>query len=188
MVEVIQFTVGPIILAIVLWFMQRITNRENWKREDAVRVANETRQDRLEANVVTAKEKAEEAATLLAANNELVAQSTSLMSQKIDGVHDLVNSDKTEAMRVLLEQLILSLEMMKEIRTLRQAAGQGATVPGPYALDAVEARIAQLTSEVAERDRLQAITDANPHQVFPPHSDPPTMSGTFVITPPTDAT
>lgn len=159
--------ISPLVLAVALWLMQRVTNRETWKREDAVRLANEERQDRLEANVTAAKEQAEAAAALLVRNNELVAHSTTLMSLKIDGVHDLVNSDKTEAMRVLLDQFVLNLEMIKELKALHANAGDDVAGKSSAAIKAAEARIETLTSEIAERDRLQAIADAQPQQIFP---------------------
>jgi hypothetical protein len=126
--------VGPLLLAWLTNRQRRSDKREDWARQDAV------------------AEKAAEAAKLLLAANERVAKTAAETNGKLDVIHTLVNSNMTAAMQAELDATSRELVSLREITALKQAAGLEPTPAALAAVQATEAKIAELTA--ALRDRL----------------------------------
>jgi hypothetical protein len=94
------------------------------------READWARQDRLAART---------AATLTETNS------------KLDTIHVLVNSNMTAAMQSELDAIQRELAMMREVTALNLAAGREPTPESLGAIQATEAKIAELTAELTAR-------------------------------------
>jgi multidrug efflux pump subunit AcrA (membrane-fusion protein) len=110
--------------------------------------------------------KAEEAAELLLAANELIAERDRIARQKLESleigverVHTLVNSDKTAAMQRDLDGHEEKLVLLREIVDLKHAAGGEPQPQTLGAIAATEQRILALHEELAERHRLLALAE-----------------------------
>jgi len=127
--------VSPLLLA-------ALTNRHRHKEK----LEDYARQDEVAA-------KAAEAARLLLAANERVAETAKVTNGKLDVIHTLVNSNMTAAMQAELDATIREHAMMIEVVALKQSAGHEPSVTSLAAIEATERKIAEL--QAALRDRLK---------------------------------
>ena len=116
--------------------------REDWAREDAVR------------------EQTAEAAELLIASQHRQEEIQLTTLQTVEQVHTLVNSNFTAALAAQLDETESSLILMKEVSALHQAAGTAPSVEAVTAIDAKEAKVAELRATLADRTAAQATVDA----------------------------
>jgi hypothetical protein len=136
----------------------------DYQRQDKVaKAAAETaRAAAAEAREVAAQ--AAEAARLLQAAQaetiartdevaRLTAEQADSTNGKLDVIHELVNSAFSAALASQLDALVTSLAMMREVIDLKRSAGHEPTEEAVIALQATEAKIAELRATLA--DRLQ---------------------------------
>ena len=122
---------SPLLLAHLTNRQRRSDKREDWARSDAV------------------AEKAAEAARLLLAANERVAETTAVTNEKLDVIHGLVNSQMTAAIQAELGAT------ERELVLLRRLAAIAAPDDEVQAAEATAtAKIAELRATLA--DRLQS--------------------------------
>jgi len=100
-------------------------------------------------------DKAAEAAKLLLAANERVAETAKITNGKLDVIHTLVNSNMTAAMQSELDATVREHAMMVEVVALKRNAGQEPNVTSLAAIEATERKIAEL--QAALRDRLKQV-------------------------------
>jgi len=98
---------------------------------------------------------AAEAARLLLANNERVARTQTETNGKLDVIHTLVNSNMTAAMQSEFDAVTRELAMMREVASLKQAAGHKPDAATLAAIEATEARLHELDANLADRKRAQ---------------------------------
>jgi hypothetical protein len=77
-------------------------------------------------------------------------------SDKLDVIHGLVNSTLSAALQSEMDALLTSLAMMREVIDLKRTAGHEPTAEAVISLRDTEARIADLRSTLAERQRQAA--------------------------------
>lgn len=109
---------------------------------------------------VIARTAAEKADLLLAANDR-VAADTRLTHDKLNVIHSLVNSNMTASIQDQLDANIVSLALMHEIADLKEAAGQHPQQGAITAVGAVEAKIADLRSTLADRKAAEERLSSN---------------------------
>jgi hypothetical protein len=103
----------------------------NWAREDAV------------------------AARLLAAN-ERVARGTRITGEKLDVIHELVNSSLEAALRGERDANVATLAFMREVVALKRLNGHEPGVETLAAIEALGNRIAELNAMLADRRKNAA--------------------------------
>ena len=74
---------------------------------------------------------------------------------KLDVIHTLVNSQLTAAMQSELDAIVREVAMMLEVIALKKAAGFEPTKDALAALDAAQAKVADLTAKLEDRARAQ---------------------------------
>ncbi len=154
---------------IATWITARI-NREirdqSWAREDivAAKAALVAEQAAKAAKLLAdaqkaAAAKAAEAAELLLAANERVANTTAVTNGKLDVIHLLVNSNMTAAMQSEHDAVVRELAMMREVIGLKHAAGHEPSIEALAAIEATEAKITELKIVLSERLNAAAKVD-----------------------------
>jgi hypothetical protein len=83
---------------------------------------------------------------------------------KLDIIHTLVNSNMTAAMQAELDAIRRELAMMREVVALNLAAGREPTVETLAAIEATEAKITKLSSQLAEREAAARRAERPPGQ------------------------
>ena len=143
-----------------------ITNRakhDATDREHALRVEDETaRRSEKEADLAAAiaKEARDYARQDEVARRAAVATQatmTKLLAVEDLGkvTHALVNSDKTAALKDQRDALMVTLALMREVVSLKVAAGREPTAETNTAISAMEARLVTLESTIADRTAQQ---------------------------------
>jgi|GEM_PF-2731212 hypothetical protein len=146
METVVVAIVAPVILALILGWQQRRAKREDWAREDAVAA------------------KAAEAARLLLAANERVAETTQVTNDKLDVIHTLVNSNVTKEMEARLEGSRREVAALREIVELRKQSGQDPTEEALAAILSTEEGVHELENDLADRRRQQRVVEQQQQQ------------------------
>jgi len=139
LIALLATVISPAILAII---SNHITGRQrraekklDWAREDAVAA------------------KAEEAAKLLLASNERVADNAKVTNGKLDQIHTLVNSNLTASMKGELEATIAKLVVLKKLAGRDERDKVDVSESDLKDIRDTEARIAEMTAIL--NDRLQ---------------------------------
>lgn len=86
---------------------------------------------------------------------ERAADTAKETNGKLDVIHTLVNSQLTAAMQSELDAIVRELAMMLEVIALKKAAGFEPTAEALAALDAAQAKVADLTAKLEDRHRAQ---------------------------------
>jgi len=141
-VAIFSSVTAPLILSHQTEKIRSRDRREDYRRQDEVAA------------------RAAEAATLLAENNKLVAQSSGAISGQLSQIHTLVNSNMTAAMESEYEAVGRELAMMLEVIELRRAQGQQPTTQALAAVETTRAKRAELASLLEDRAHAQARNDA----------------------------
>ncbi len=134
LIVAVPATLSPLAMA---WFTARTKREEreqDWARQDIV------------------------AARLLVSNKQ-VAENTRITNGKLDVIHMLVNSNMTAAMQNEHDAVIRELAMMREVIDLKRAAGQEPSIEVLAAIEATEAKIAELKIVLSERLNAAAKVD-----------------------------
>lgn len=147
----IAAVIGPALVSLLNARQQRASKQQDYDRLDAVA-------DRAEKVAVAAAGRAEavaaqarEAATLLLAANERVAEATQIAGGKLDAIHALVNSQLTAALQSELNATRRELAVLGELAAMRAKSG-GEGAPETAALvGAATARIEELEKNLADR-------------------------------------
>lgn len=92
-----------------------------------------------------------ETADRLLNSNQKLEVTTKATDVKLDVIHTLVNSEKTAGMQVQVDTLRLHLLSLKEILSLKVAAGQPASSEATSQITVVEGKIADLQKAIDER-------------------------------------
>jgi hypothetical protein len=143
---------------------QRSKDRaQDWLRQDAVAAKAE------EAAILLAEQQKKDAASaaqtarlLLAANERVAAQSAAASDETIGRlaqIHKLVNSNLTAQMEQGYASLRDQLILMREVVRLNEVAGRQPDKVALAAIDAIQARIAELGAQL--HDRAQATVNAD---------------------------
>jgi hypothetical protein len=108
--------------------------------------------------------KAEDARVALIASNETVAkiakEAAHSTDQKLDVIHRLVNSQLLVAMKAEFDSTVRLSVVLKELIAVNKAAGIAPTAESAELLATTDARIAELASQVQEREKLsRAVED-----------------------------
>ena len=144
-IALVVAVIGPLILTWLTGRQRAHEKKQDWERQDAV-AAEAARQQKEVAD------QAAEAARLLVKQNELVAETARQTHDKLEVIRVDVNSNMTAAMQAELDATIREHAMMKEVITLKEAAGSRPTEEARVAVKATEDRIAELRAKL--RDRL----------------------------------
>ena len=131
--------IGPTLVALVNGFVTARARRDEWER-----------QDRREDEVLsTAKALA-----------EMTAETTTVLIEKADAIHALVNSDMTATRQELLTQTVASLVLMKKLIRDDATAGRPVSAEDLDMIAVTEARIAAqklyLTERIAQQEAMDA--------------------------------
>jgi hypothetical protein len=138
--------------AIVPWLTtrsRRIDRYDEWKRQDDLaRRADERERLNTEQNqqIIRQQQSAVQVARQAAAAQQSTARAT---TESLENIHALVNSDKTTALGRERDGLITQLALLQEIVELR---GGVPTPQTKIALEATQARLAELNNELNRRD------------------------------------
>jgi hypothetical protein len=170
--------VQAVALLLIQGHQRRAEKREDYRRQDLVaaraaeaahlleqrqeesdRQGAETAAKLLERQDAIAAQAAE-AARLLVANNEQVASSNADTKASLTQIHTLVNSDMTSRMESELAAKRENLVLLREVIELHRAAGREPTTEALATIDAVEAKIAELSNLLAERVAKTKIAEA----------------------------
>lgn len=144
---------GPLVLSLLTGRQQararlvearvrREEKKEDWARQDAVAT------------------QAAEAARLLLVANEEVAAAARVTDGKLDVIHTLVNSNMTASMQSELDAKKGQVVLMREVVTLKQAAGQEPTKAALASIEAAESRISELEAALSDRRKQQDVVEA----------------------------
>jgi hypothetical protein len=144
--------VGAIIQIHVNGQQRSRDKQEDWERQDIVANRLTARQDAIAAQ-------AREAASLLVANNRVVAETAAQTQGQLTVIHDLVNSTMTEAKQSELVALRGQLVLMGRVMALNEEQGITPTDEDRAALDAIDARVAEVQAIVDDRVHQQQIID-----------------------------
>jgi hypothetical protein len=131
----------------------RVARREDWARQDQVAAALERRQNAAEA-------KAAEVARQLATSNRLVVEQNTVTNGKLAQIHELVNSNLTTQMEVGHTSLVQQLVLMREVVRLNREAGRPPESAALAAIAALEARVAELGTQLRDRAQATVIADS----------------------------
>ncbi len=132
---------SPLLLAYMTNRQRRVEKREDYKRQDLVAA------------------QAAEAAALLLAANERVAESTAVTNEKLDVIHTLVNSHMTAAMQSEFDATVRELAVMRELAAVHEAAGRQ---PGEHTVSAIEvtqSKVDELRTNLVERLEQTRLAD-----------------------------
>jgi hypothetical protein len=138
--------------AIVPWLTtraRRIDRYDEWKRQDDLaRRADERERLNTEQNqqIIRQQQTAVQVARQTAAVQQSTARAT---TESLENIHALVNSDKTIALGRERDGLVTQLALLQEIVELR---GGVPTPQTKIALEATQARLAELNEELNRRD------------------------------------
>jgi Mg2+ and Co2+ transporter CorA len=131
LIALVASVLSPLLLAWQL-NVSAIEDRDaNWAREDAV-------------------------AARLLASNERVARGTRITGEKLDVIHDLVNSNLESALRGERDANAATLAMMRELVALKRANGHEPSIETLAAIETLENRIAELDAMLADRRKNAA--------------------------------
>jgi len=144
--------IGAVVQIHVNGQQRRRDKREDWERQDIVANRLTARQDAIAA-------KAAEAAALLLANNQVVAETAARTQGQLTVIHDLVNSTMTEAKQSELVALRGQLVLMGRVMALNEEQGIASTEEDRAALEAIDARVAEVQAIVDDRVHQQQIID-----------------------------
>jgi hypothetical protein len=125
--------VAPSVLALIQNYFRRGEKKLDWEREDAV------------------AEKAREAAKLLLASNERVAQTSKETNGKLDVIHGLVNSQMTASMESDLASNVAQEVLMKELMSVKIHRGKKPLKEAETALALIRSKITELQSKLGDR-------------------------------------
>lgn len=155
-------------------------------RNDADRQATYARQDLVAERAEAAASKAaqaaheagtaashlqggqDEAARLLAVNNEVVAKTAAETQGQLTVIHTLVNSSLTDAMTRELSALRAQHTMLLEVRALRTERGDAVDPKMDERLEELAAVIAELSAKLADRAHQQDLATAQIQDTPPP--------------------
>jgi hypothetical protein len=145
--------VGPALISQLSARQRRAERREDYARQDAVAKAAEEREQRQEAAAHEVAVQAAEAAKLLLAANERVAEQTAEASARTDGklnqIHELVNSTLTGAMQAELVAREAQAELVRRFQPDQTAE-----------IAALDSTISELRAKLADRAKQTEIADA----------------------------
>jgi hypothetical protein len=168
---------GALATAVLNGVMMSRSKRQDYRRQDEVAEAAEERErrgrDEAEAREKRAADAAEEreqrlvershrvayqaaeAARLLLADNaqraEVLAAAGTVTNGKLDQIHTLVNSNLSKAIEDQLEATEQQLILLREVAELKRAAGREPSPEATAALQRIEAKVAELRTQVADR-------------------------------------
>ena len=131
---------GPLLLAVVQYMVHSREKRQDYARQDVV-----------------AKQAATVAKSLLisneqvARNAETAATAVLVVTNKLDVIHTLVNSNLTTALQNELEAASRELVLMREVITLHTAAGRKPSVETLAAIRAAESKVSELRATLNDR-------------------------------------
>ncbi len=134
--------ISPMVLSHFTNKARTAEKKLDWEREDLV------------------AEKAAEAATLLLAANERVAETAKVTNGKLDQIHTLVNSNMTAAMRAELEATIEKLKLMRQIVARDKADNIKVLPEALKAIKNVEAKIGELQASLNDRLKQTEIAES----------------------------
>jgi hypothetical protein len=122
--------VGPVIMSLVTYWVHRNETLRDYARQDEV-------------------------AAKLLVSNERVAATAKTASEgtnsKLDMIHTLVNSQMTAALESELAATQRELAMMREVISLKSAAGHAPNIETLSEIKAIEGKVVELTSRLSDR-------------------------------------
>ncbi len=130
---IVTGAIAPLATVLITNRSRRKDKEQDWARQDAVAA------------------QAAEAAKLLLAANERVAETTATTNAKLDVIHVLVNSSMTAAMQAELDATVRELAMMGEVIELKRANGHEPSIAALAAVKTTELRIGELKATLADR-------------------------------------
>lgn len=146
---------------------ERLSKEQDWARQDEVakRVEDTAIQTAAAAQLLLDRQALEslrtaEAARLLLAANERVANSTGATNERLDVIHALVNNEKTQGMYTQLNETRRGLISLREIVSLKEERGKQPSVEALAEIRATEERISKLQADILDREQQQAAIDA----------------------------
>jgi hypothetical protein len=176
---------APILLA---WMTNRTRHQErmeDYARQDQVAKKAEevAKQAAVAADLLAVQQRAattqvKQTAELLVASNERADTNATATNIKLDVIHTLVNSNMTAAMQAEYDATVREAAMMREVVSLKQAAGHDPTIETLAAIEATDKKIADLRAALA--DRLKATEQAATDHPAGTNSD--AVLGTFTGT------
>lgn len=138
--------VSTLLTALLTGRQIRAGKEQDWARQDLVAA------------------KAEEAARLLLAANERVAEQTAQAAKvtggKLDSIHELVNSNLSAQMEEAHAALSQQLVLMREVIALHMAAGRKPSTDALQAIAVIERKVSELGAQLADRAKVTEIADA----------------------------
>jgi hypothetical protein len=153
-----------LIVAGVGVFGQWLLRRQDFARQDQVAAqAAEAARLLLERQDAVAAQAAEAAELLLDANERVAKQSedaAKVTNGKLNQIHELVNSTLTAAIEDLRLATEQQLMLLRSVIELNREAGREPSPDLLAALPAVEEKVAELRSKLADRARQTEIADA----------------------------
>lgn len=160
-------TVASVVVAPLTIWLTNIGNRKVKEAEAAIRhqerVEDNARQDLIAQRAADTAEqaaaKAAEAASLLLAANERVANTAKVTNNKLDVIHTLVNSNMTAAMQAEYDATVRELAMMREVIALKKVAGHQPSAEAVNALTATETKIAEMRASLDDRLKQAKVVD-----------------------------
>lgn len=153
--------IGPLVLAWLTDQQRKRDKQHDEERQDALAIKQAARDRLLAAKADQVAVKAEEAAALLKSNTAIVIEQTKATTEKLDVIHGLVNSNMTRALQSEYDAVVRELAMMNEVVALKRSVG-GYAEPSDdtlAAIKATEAKIAELSATLIERNRAPAAID-----------------------------
>jgi hypothetical protein len=139
--------IGPVVTAAVTYMVHRAEKRQDYARQDAVA-----------AKAAEAARKADTVAASLLASNKRVAETAKtaadglvVTNNKLDMIHTLVNSQMTAAMDAELRATQRELAMMREVISLKAAAGHEPSAKSLNEIISTENKVKELRAKLADR-------------------------------------
>jgi hypothetical protein len=152
--------VGPVVMAAVTYLVHRSEKKQDYARQDAVAANAAEAARKLSIRQDQTAAKADIVAESLLASNERVAETAKtaadglvVTNTKLDLIHTLVNSQMTAAMEAELMATQRELAMMREVVSLKTAAGHEPSTEALGEISATEKKVSELRAKLADRSK-----------------------------------
>ena len=124
---------GPVIMSLVTYWVHRNETLRDYARQDAVA-----------ARLLVSNERVAETA-------KTAADGLVVTNSKLDMIHTLVNSQMTAALESELAATQRELAMMREVISLKSAAGHAPNIETLSEIKAIEGKVVELKSRLSDR-------------------------------------
>jgi len=124
---------GPVIMSLVTYWVHRNETLRDYARQDAVA-----------ARLLISNERVAETA-------KTAADGLVVTNAKLDMIHTLVNSQMTAALQAELAATQRELAMMREVISIKSAAGHQPNIDTLSEVKAIEGKVLELKSKLSDR-------------------------------------